>query len=269
MSGPDASEVAAVFDRAAATYDDAIPYFARFGERLADLAQVGAGDRVLDVACGHGASVVPAARRAGPTGQVTAVDLSEEMLGRLRADLAIAGIDNVTVSLGNTLALEQPDDTFDAVQCGFALMLLPDPAVAAAEMARVLRPGGRLAWSMPTGAGPDWAFFHELVAAFAPRAVRPIPPPPGPPPDFEALADAVGLVDRRLLDEVEEFTFADPEVWWQWVWSQGMRVFLEALDDEDVDALRQAGIDRLRALQRPDGSVLLPQRVRYLTAAKP
>ena len=268
MSGPNSTEVAAVFDRAAATYDDAIPYFSRFGERLAELARISPGDRVLDVACGRGASVVPATRMAGPTGHVTAVDLSEEMLGRLRADLDGSGVTNVTIRVGDVLALESPDDEFDAVLCGFAIMLMPDPAVAAAEMARVLRPGGHLAWSMPTGAGPEWSFFQDLVGTFAPRAVRPIPPPPGPPPAFDALAESVGLGERRVLDEVEEFTFADADLWWQWVWSQGMRVFLEALDEADVEAFRQAGIGRLRSLERPDGSVVLQQRVRYLTATK-
>jgi O-methyltransferase / aklanonic acid methyltransferase len=268
MTTPDVTQVAAVFDRAAATYDDAIPYFSRFGDRLVELSEVSSGDRVLDVACGRGASLIPAARRAGPTGEVVGIDLSGEMLERLRADLEGSGLGNVTVGVGNALDLPFNDGEFDIVQCGFTIMLLPDPALAAAEMARVLRPGGRLAWSMPTGAGHEWAFFQELVGSFAPRAKRPMPSPPGPPPDLDALAESAGLTDRTIIDEVEEFIFADPDIWWRWVWSQGMRALLEALDADDVEAFRRAGIERLRVLQRPDGSLPLHQRVRYLTAAK-
>jgi hypothetical protein len=57
---------------------------------------------------------------------------------------------------------------------------------------------------MPTGAGPDWAFFGELMMQFAPRAVRPFPPPPqSTSPDLAVLFGDAGLADTRIVDEID------------------------------------------------------------------
>lgn len=61
----EAHAIAAVFGRAAAAYDSVIPFFARFGERLVERAGIQPGDRVLDVGCGRGAALFPAAERTG------------------------------------------------------------------------------------------------------------------------------------------------------------------------------------------------------------
>ncbi len=122
---------------------------------------------------------------------------------------------------------------------------------------------------MPTGAGPQWSFYGELIGQFATRASGPIPPTPGPTPDLAALLMGAGLRDIETVDETEEFVFADTDAWWSWVWSQGMRAFLEMLPDDALDELRAAAEDRLRPLAGPDGSIPLHQGVRYVIAHQP
>ena len=269
MSDQPSDAIAAVFDRAADVYDTAIPFFARFGRRLVELGAVAAGERVLDVASGRGASLIPAAEAVGPTGQALGVDLAPAMVQRLCGDLERLGLAHASVRVGDAMNLELGDGGFDVALCGFTVMLLPDPRRAVSELARVVRPGGRLAVSMPTGAGPEWSFFGELIGQFAARAVRPLPPPPGPPPDLGALFADAGLSDVRQLDETEEFSFPGTDTWWDWVWSQGMRAFLEALPADALDELREAAETRLRALAAPDGSIPLGQSARYVMATRP
>ena len=261
-----AARIAAVFDRSADVYDSAIPFFARFGHRLVELADVRPGDRVLDVACGRGASLFPAAEKVGPTGRVVGIDLAPSMVDLVRGEVRAGGLgDRVDVRVGNALDLDVPDGSFDVALSGFAVMLLPNPATAVQELARVVRVGGRVAVSMPTGAGDNWSFMGELALQFVGRATGPLPPPPGPPPDLAALFSAAALVDIETHDETEEFTFADTDTWWRWVWSQGMRAILEALPDDALADFKAACEDRLRSFSNPDGSIPLHQRVRYVT----
>jgi ubiquinone/menaquinone biosynthesis C-methylase UbiE len=106
--------------------------FARWPAHLLDLADVHAGDRVLDVACGTGIVARTAADRVGPSGSVTGVDLNENMLivaRRIRPDLIW--------KQGDVAALPFPDDSFDAVLCQMALMFFPNRIDAVREMARV------------------------------------------------------------------------------------------------------------------------------------
>jgi O-methyltransferase/aklanonic acid methyltransferase len=207
MSESATSAFANVFDRAAEVYDTTIPFFARFGARLVELAGVHSGETVIDVASGRGASLIPAARAVGRSGRVLGVDLAPTMVECLQGDLARLGLDHASTRMGDLQRLDVDDGTFDVVLCGFTVMLLPEPDRAVTELARATRPGGRVAVSVPTGAGPQWSFFGELIAQFAPRAARPLPPPPGPPLDLDALLQDAGLDEIRTVDETEGFTF--------------------------------------------------------------
>jgi ubiquinone/menaquinone biosynthesis C-methylase UbiE len=266
---PTSDAVAAVFDRAAEHYDTSIPFFARFGQRLVEVADVQAGEKVLDLASGRGASLIPAARAVGSSGRVIGVDLAPKMVELLNEDLRSHGLTQASAVVGDATHLDLPDDEFDVALCGFTLMLLPAPVHAAAELARTVRPGGRIAVSLPTGAGPEWSFYGELLSEFAPRAIRPLPPAPGPPLDLAQVLGDVGFEKIRSLDEIEDFSFANADAWWSWVWSQGMRAVLEALPSDALDEFRSAGEDRLQAITGSDGSIPLHQRVRYLLASKP
>ena len=128
----------------------ALPEFRPFGRRLIEIAGVGRGMWVLDVATGPGEPALTIARRVGPTGMVVGVDFSPTMLRRARARACALGLRNTLFREMDAERLAFDDMTFDRVCCRFGLMLMPDAERALAEMRRVLVPGGRVAvavWS--------------------------------------------------------------------------------------------------------------------------
>jgi demethylmenaquinone methyltransferase/2-methoxy-6-polyprenyl-1,4-benzoquinol methylase len=135
------SEVRAMFDRISPVYDFMNHAMTvgldRRWRRLAAEAVVRPGDAVLDACCGTG-DLALAAERAG--GRVTGLDFSEQMLARAREKSQ-----TVEWVLGDATALPFPDVSFDAATVGFGIRNVPDLEAGLAELARVLRPGGRLA----------------------------------------------------------------------------------------------------------------------------
>lgn len=102
------------------------------------------GERVVDVGSGAGLDSLIAGRMVGPAGQVAGVDMTPAMLDRARQAAAGAGLDNVSFHEGYAEALPVPGEWAEVVISNGVLNLLPDKAAALREMARVLKPGGRL-----------------------------------------------------------------------------------------------------------------------------
>jgi ubiquinone/menaquinone biosynthesis C-methylase UbiE len=168
MSTPEtfhlSAEAAEVYE---STFVPAI--FAEWAPLLVDLAGVGPGRSVLDVACGTGIVARTAADRLGDAGRVTGVDLNEGMLAvarRVRPDLEWRH--------GDAADLPFPDRSFDSVLCQMALMFFPDRRRALAEMARVVTPGGTVAVAVPASldAQPAYGRFVDLVVGHAGPAAR-------------------------------------------------------------------------------------------------
>jgi O-methyltransferase/aklanonic acid methyltransferase len=112
-----------VFDRAAPSYDRVgASYHDHFGARFVDAAEVGPGMSVLDVACGRGAVLVPAAERVGSAGSVVGVDLSPEMVNRAREAASAAGCDAlVDIAVMDAEHLQFDSASFDVALCGFGV----------------------------------------------------------------------------------------------------------------------------------------------------
>lgn len=107
-------------------------------------AQIDAGETLLDLGCGAGIDTILAARRTGPTGRVIALDFLSEMLERTRAAAVEAGLDTIETVEGDIEAIPLVDDSVDHVISNGVINLAPRKARVLAEIARVLRPGGKL-----------------------------------------------------------------------------------------------------------------------------
>ena len=109
------------------------------------VADLRAGDIVVDLGSGGGTDVLLSARRVGPTGRAYGLDMTDEMLELARRNQADAGIDNVEFLPGQIEDIPLPDNSVDVVLSNCVIGLSPDKAAVFAEAYRILRPGGRLA----------------------------------------------------------------------------------------------------------------------------
>jgi len=163
------AQVRTMFDRIAGIYDllntvMTVGLHHRWRARAADEARLGAGDSALDVCCGTGDLALELSRRVGPAGQVVGCDFSEEML-RLAQQKASArsGAEAVRWEWADTLELPYESASFDAATVGFGARNLADLGAGIAEMARVLRPGGRLViLEITTPQRPPLSTFFSL-----------------------------------------------------------------------------------------------------------
>ena len=108
------------------------------------LGALRSGEQVVDVGCGAGLDSLIAATMVGPGGQVIGVDMTPAMLAKARQSAAEAGIGTAEFREGYAEALPVPDGWADVVISNGVLNLMPDKATALQEMARVLKPAGRL-----------------------------------------------------------------------------------------------------------------------------
>jgi demethylmenaquinone methyltransferase / 2-methoxy-6-polyprenyl-1,4-benzoquinol methylase len=206
-------QVRAMFDRIARVYDLMNSVMTaglhhRWRERAADLAALEPGGRALDVACGTGDLAIELARRVGPDGSVVGSDFSEAMLEQARRKSAA-----VEWEWANALELPYPDGGFDAATVGFGARNFSDLDRGLAEMARVVRPGGRVVvLEITTPQRPPLSTFFSVwfdrvvpalgrlagdpdAYAYLPSSVKRFPAP-------EALAArmaAAGLGDVRWI----------------------------------------------------------------------
>jgi SAM-dependent methyltransferase len=162
--------------------------------QLVKFAGVRSGQRLLDVACGTGVVAITAARSGA---KVTGIDLTPELLERARENSRIAQ-KQIDWREGDVEALPFGDNEFDVVLSQFGHMFAPRPAVAIAQMLRVLKPGGTIAfatWPPELLIGSSFT----LVSSYMP------PPPPGvfPPPQW----GDPNMVRERLGDAVSDIVF--------------------------------------------------------------
>jgi ubiquinone/menaquinone biosynthesis C-methylase UbiE len=180
---------------------DAIPDEANLG--LGCGAPIGfldlkAGEHVLDLGSGAGVDVFLAARKVGPTGRVIGVDMTPEMLARARGNAARHGFANVEFREGRLEALPVEDASIDAVTSNCVINLVPDKAVVFREVARVLKPGGRIVISdilldgrLPEALEKDVLAYVGCVSGAILRE------------DYFGMAKAAGLAAIEVLKDID------------------------------------------------------------------
>ncbi len=147
---------------------------------LVRFAAIAPGEAVLDVATGTGVAAITAARAGA---RVKALDLTPELLAQAHENAQIAGHEEIEWTEGDVEQLPYADASFDVVLSQFGHMFAPRPAIAIAEMRRVLKPGGRIAFA-------TWPPEHMVgrMFAFVGRNSAPLPAGSSPPPQWGNLA---------------------------------------------------------------------------------
>jgi demethylmenaquinone methyltransferase/2-methoxy-6-polyprenyl-1,4-benzoquinol methylase len=209
----EAGQVRAMFDRIAGPYDAMNTLMTaglhhRWRERAVELAAVGPGSSVIDVATGTGDLAIALARAVAPGGEVVACDFSEQMLAKARTKAP-----QLRFEWADALALPYAGDRFDAATVGFGARTFSDLERGIAEMVRVVRPGGRvviLEITRPTRepmASFFRAWFDRIVPAlgrfagesaaysYLPSSVKRFPAPR----ELAAVMDGCGLRSIRYV----------------------------------------------------------------------
>jgi demethylmenaquinone methyltransferase/2-methoxy-6-polyprenyl-1,4-benzoquinol methylase len=156
-----------MFDRIAGRYDLLNTIMSarmhhRWRERTVEFASPPSAGRALDVCCGTGDLALALKRRMGPKSEVVGVDFSQQMLDHAREKSERQGLD-VSYEAGNALELPYPDSSFDVATVGFGIRNLVDLERGVREMARVVRPGGRIAiLEITTPRRPPLSWFYSI-----------------------------------------------------------------------------------------------------------
>jgi SAM-dependent methyltransferase len=190
--------------------------------RLVELAGIGPGASVLDVAAGYGEPGLTAARVAGPGGRVVCTDISGPMLAIGRERAAAAGLGNLEFVEADAEALAFPEACFDAVLSRQGLQFLPDVGGTLTRLRSFLAPGGRLAaavWGPPARvqfAAPVPVIRAELSLS-PPPAELPGPFALGDPARLAALVEAAGFAEVATGATTVTYRFASPEQATRWL----------------------------------------------------
>jgi SAM-dependent methyltransferase len=168
-----------------------------------DVTAIGPGDRVLDIGTGTGQPALSAAQRVKPSGSVVAVDISPEMLASAQQRATKMGLHNIEFREMDAQELALDDESFDAVTFICGLMFCHDPVRAAAEIRRVLRPGGRFA--IAVWDEPSFNPFISLLAGAVGKVIQMPPPDPRAPGGFRLAKrdDLAGVLSAAGFSQFE------------------------------------------------------------------
>lgn len=247
--------VMAGFDLASDTYDDpALRCFDLHALGLVREARIHEGAQVLDVATGTGKVAFAAARAAGPRGRVIGIDISEGMLTQAHRK---ADTPRVEFRRMDAERLEFDEAAFDVVLCGFAVWFFPDILRGMREMRRVLRPGGRLAFST-WAKGSHEPMMEMLQVRLERYGVQRAAPTTdswkecSKPEHLLTILETINFQDRQVIPQPAGY-FIEPRDWWTFVWGSAQRRRLSQLPPESLERFRKEMLEEVRTLQGDRG----------------
>lgn len=218
------------------------------GEDLVERLDPQPGDVILELAAGTGDTGFLAAQRVGPEGKVICSDLVPGMVEGARGRAAAAGVENVEYRVLDAENIDLADDSVDGVLCRWGYMLMPHPDRALRETRRVLKPGGKLSFSV--WGGPEKNPWATIVGMTLMKVGHPPTSDPFGPGGVFSLSDpkaAEDLVTAAGFDEVDlaevgmAWRFSDFEAIWTFFTEVAGAVafMIQALADDDVPVFRR------------------------------
>ena len=265
-----AQRAARTYGAAAGHYRlSALSFWDRFGAATVARLPLAPGHRVLDLCCGAGASALPAARAVGAGGRVLGIDVAAPLLELARARAAGEGLANVEFRHCDATRTQLPDGGFDAVVCVFGVFFARDMTAFAAEMWRLVRPGGVLAittWG-PGLFEPANGHFWEAVGAVEPSLYKAFNPwdEVTSTAAVAALLARAGAAQPAVVAVPGQHHLDHPDQFWDIVLGSGYRATVDALGQEQRASVRERALAGLRAA----GVTTLRTDVVFGTAERP
>lgn len=244
--------------------------------RLVADARIRSGMQVLDVGSGTGYPALLGAQTVGSNGSMIGIDLAERMLDVARRKATALGLTNVAFRTGDATTLPFEANSFDAVTSRFCLMFLPEVPKAAAEITRVLRPGGWIAaavWSAPEK-NPSISLSMEAI-----KKVVDLPPPdptaPGifrlaTPGDLAGMMQQTGLIDVAEQEFLAEWSYASADEYYTSLTEIAAPVqnLMANLSTDQIQEVRRLITQAATPYQRGN-RITFPIAVRMVAARKP
>jgi ubiquinone/menaquinone biosynthesis C-methylase UbiE len=241
--------------------DITMDFLKPMGDEIIRLLKPKNGDQVLDVASGTGEPGLTIASML-KDGKVIITDLAEYMLEIARENAAKRGIKNIETRVCDVSELPFADNTFDAISCRFGFMFFPDMLLAAKEMARVLKPGGRIAtsvWNIP-----EKNFWVTAIMGTINRNMQLPPPPPGSPGMFRCAKDGLmtdlfskaGFKNISITEIAGNLNCQTSDVYWNMMTEVGAPIVaaLSKADDAMKEKIKREVYEIVNQ-KYPDGTV--------------
>ncbi|CAL9310307.1 MULTISPECIES: methyltransferase domain-containing protein [unclassified Streptomyces] len=281
-------EMHKLFDKTAKVYDQSgVEFFGPIGRRLVEFSGVSAGQSVLDVGCGRGAALFPAADAVGADGEVIGIDISEEMVKYAREDAGRRGLGQVALAVMNGQAPDFPAARFDAVIGSCSLFIWTNGPDDVRPYRELLRPGGRFATAAPSFFSTlrgKWALFPEAVndllmpymltslkqngaydSQFANAGSNWLATPEA----IEKTLTEAGLTDVEVREEELPVVVESGRQWVDFTYTTGMRGMWERIEEAERAELVQEVSRRLDGLRDDSGSITTPVPIVYIRANAP
>lgn len=275
------TDMATAYDRIAEVYDHSgVEYYEPLAHILVARAGLRAGDRVLDLGCGTGNVLFPAARAVGPDGTVVGIDMSRRMIAHAEAGVSARGLHNVTLAVMDGETPAYPPASFDAVLSNVSVTLFPGAPAALHRYRDLLRPGGRLVFTTPVFDADG--FPSVLPSALKDTLQRMISllhevgfPKPymdsglwfGDPASLHRALRTAGFDRIDVTDEPLTMTMESGEMWLRWLWIHAaMRMFWDRLDPRHQEDLATSIAEELSALRGTDGVIRYDVTARSVVA---
>ena len=237
----------------------------KVGESLVEALDPKPGQTVLELACGVGDTGFMAASRIGDEGRLIATDFSPSMIEAARSRAQELGLRNVEFSVMDAENMDLGDDSVDGVLCRWGYMLMADPVAALAETRRVLRDGGRLAFSV--WGPPERNMWAAVAGAALVQGGHMEPPQAGSPgmfamasPDrIRELVTGAGFAEPRIEEVEVEWRFDDFEDYWRFLneLAGSCALVIEKLDEDEEQSVREAMREATAPFER-DGELAIP-----------
>jgi O-methyltransferase / aklanonic acid methyltransferase len=240
-----------VFTRSASSYER-IRYFPVFGEWLVEVAQIPEGAKILDVACGRGAVLFPAAERVGPGGHVIGIDLADGMARETGLEIERRELKQAETRQMDAEHLTFPDSSFDFVLCGFSLQFFPHLADALSGFRGVLKPGGRIAVTTWGGDDERWDWYADLREAYG-AVIKLGSQSLDKPEEIQSWFSQAGFTDIQISTKELDMVFLNEDEWWNMEWSISGRAGLEKLSPEDLERFKAEAFEKVQTQKEADG----------------
>ncbi len=256
-----------LYNRIHETYDN-LKFQKKPCERLVMHARIGRGETVLDVACGTGWATLEAARTVGQTGRVVGIDIADKALIIAREKADHEGLDNIKFEQQDGHRLKFEDCVFDVVTCASALFGFEDIPGAVQEWRRVLRPGGRVAFS---SFGPEFSRDSKMLRKTIAKYGTASSPNVG---GLDTIEDCVnqlvtaGFGNIQTLTEELGYYHPDLDAYWQEIMSSMRRIPLERLEPAAQERVRNEHLEDMKAFVGDKG-IWRPVPTIFAVGSKP